>query len=92
MSEETPNSVTVPPSVPILGGLKVTGSTAILAIMLAGAMYWIYDQNQLRSRQFELLACKVDLAIYAHSFPKGAIDWSLLPADMYACIPNFKIK
>ena len=92
MSDDTPNSLTVPPSVPILGGAKITGAATIVAIMLSGAVWWVYDQNKLRNQQFEVLACKVDLAIYAHSYPKGEIDWSLLPADMYVCFPNFKVK
>lgn len=92
MAEEQPNSITVPPSFPILGGAKISGATAILAVMLAGAMWWVYDQNKLRTHQFEHLECKMDLAIYVHSFPKGAVDWSTMPADLYTCVPNFKIK
>lgn len=92
MAEEQPNSLTVPASVPILGGAKITGAATILAIMVAGAVWWVYDQNKLRNHQFETLNCKMDLAIYVHSFPKGAIDWSLMPPDMYSCVPNFKFK
>lgn len=110
MAEETPNSLTVPPGVPILGGAKITGAATILAIMLFGAVVWIYKENEkrevqigriyekldyqdkVRGEQFERMACRIDVAVFVHSFPKGGIDWSLLPADMYTCLPNFKLK
>ena len=60
MAESNGNSVTVPPSVPIIGGTKITGATAILAIMVAGGMYWIYDQNKIRNQQFERIERKLD--------------------------------
>jgi len=43
-------------------------------------------------RRFNTLNCKVDLAIYVHQFPKGAIDWNMLPSGFYECLPNLKPK
>jgi len=48
------------------------------------------DQNG--QKRFNLLNCKVDLAIYVHQFPKGAIDWNALPSGFYECLPNLKPK
>ena len=42
--------------------------------------------------RFNLLNCKVDLAIYVHQYPKGAIDWNALPSGFYECLPNLKPK
>ena len=47
------NGIQLPPSVPFLGGAKVTGAAAILAVMLAGAGYWVYQENNKRDLQFE---------------------------------------
>lgn len=110
MAEANGNSITVPPSIPILGGAKITGAATILAIMLCGAVWWVYSENNKRNQQFELiyqkldnqdkvrgsqfdrLECKIDMGVYAHSFPKGQIDWSSLPSELYTCFPNFKFK
>jgi len=108
-SKDNGNGIQVP--IPILGGkATVKGAAAILAVMLAGLGYWIYDQVKLRDAemaaireqiravekgrqaQLDLLTCKIDLSIFLHTFPKGAVDWSLVPANMYACIPNLKLK
>ena len=90
------------------GSIKATGAAAILAVMIAGLAFWVYDQVKLRNieiahirerideveengkQRFIALACKVDLAIYMHQFPKGAVDWNNLPSSFYDCLPNFK--
>src|SRR5262245_44923022 len=103
------NGIEVP--IPILNTkLKVTGAAAILAIMLAGAAYWTYDQVKQRdeemeairaqirqvekSRQAQLdqMMCKLDLAMFLYTFPKGGVDWSAIPPSMYGCMPAFKVK
>jgi len=95
--------------IPFLGSkITVRGAAAILAVMIAGLGYWIYDQvkqrdlemDQIRERievlddhnqlRFNLLNCKVDLAIYVHQLPKGPIEWSSLPSGFYECLPNLK--
>jgi len=107
--KENGNGIQVP--IPILGGkIAVKGAAAIIAVMLAGLGYWIYDQVKLRDAemaairdqirsvekgrqaQLSLIACKIDLSIFLHTMPKGAVDWSLVPANMYECIPNLKMK
>src|SRR5262245_33815146 len=44
------------------------------------------------SGAFNDLSCRINIAIFLHQFPKGQVDWSLLPADMWRCVPNFKMK
>lgn len=83
------NSITVPSQVPFIGGAKITGAAAILAFMLLGAGYWVYDQVKVRDVFFSRLECKIDLAIWLHQWPKGSVDWSALPVDMYQCVPRF---
>jgi len=103
------NGITDP--VPFLGTkVNVKGAAAILAIMLAGLGYWVYDQVKLRDAELaaireqirqtertrdaliDKLACKLDLTIFMASMPKGAIDWSAIPASLYECMPGFKPK
>jgi len=120
------NGITLPPSVPFLGGTKITGTNAILAIMLFGACLWIYKENDKRNQQFAALqarldhaedtldkrleavrqnrfeqlaevktelSCKIDVAVFAFQFPRGAIEWGSLPPELYECFPkNFRVK
>jgi|SRR5215472_9515419 len=90
------------------GSIKATGAAAIIAVMLAGLSYWIYDQIKVRDallgrlgdkidavnnegrHRYDVLSCKVDLAIYVHQYAKGTIDWSTLPSGFYECLPNLK--
>jgi len=47
-----------------------------------GKIYEALDRN----------ACKSDLDIFVHMFPKGQIDWEGIPAGLYDCFPRFKVK
>jgi len=92
------NGIEIP--VPFLNTkLSVKGAAAILAIMVAGLGWWIYDQVKVRDaqmaalrQQIRMVECKIDLSIFLHSYPKGQVDWSAVPAGMYDCMPNFKAK
>ena len=59
---------------------------------LEGIREQIRSIEKSRQAQLNLIACKIDLAIFLWSFPKGQVDWSSVPASMYECMPSFKIK
>ena len=46
------NAIVVPPTVPFIGGARITGPVTILAFMMLGAGYWSYQEVKHRDALF----------------------------------------
>lgn len=47
-----------------------------------------------KTRQVQLsrLNCLTELNLFVYVFPRGQVDWSMMPTPLYECAPNFKMK
>lgn len=73
--------------------LHVTGTLAIgLIIYLATAWYFrdlINTGNLQRAAEHNELICNQEMEIFIHQFPRGEVDWALLPGTLYHCLPEY---
>jgi len=47
-----------------------------------------------KGRQVQLarLNCLTELNLFVYVYPRGQVDWSMMPAYLYECAPNYKMK
>src|SRR5262245_47676032 len=45
-----------------------------------------------RQVQLSRLNCLTELNLFVYVYPRGQVDWSMLPTALYECAPNFKMK
>jgi hypothetical protein len=78
------------------GDLVANGFNVIFVIAFVGVFYLLLEQNKLLGQQTqelrdgqEAIQCQLGIDIFAHSFPRGAVEWDLLPPILHGCLPEY---
>lgn len=92
-------------SIPMPWGGKVTANgfdvVFLIGLVVIGVM--LYKQNdllhqqtiELRTERFNehrVLQCNIGVDIFVHQFERGAVNWDLLPVQLYSCLPDYTKK
>lgn len=93
--------LTVP--LPWGGAVKASGFDVVFlaGFVVLGVM--LYKQNDLlhqqtielrteRIAEHTILKCNIGIDIFVHQFPRGEVNWDLLPVQLYSCLPDYTKK
>ena len=50
----------------------------------------LHQQTADLSAQIEEIKCNLGIDIFVHQFPRGTIEWDLLPVQLHGCYPDVK--
>ena len=52
----------------------------------------LHDQTDELREEIDDVRCIVGIDIFVHQYPKGAIEWDILPPHLHGCYPEYAKK
>ena len=85
------------------GVVKASGFDVVFLIGFVVMGTMMYKQNDLvaqqtvelrteRKQEHDVIRCNIGIDIFVHQFPRGEVNWDLLPVQLYSCLPDYTKK